>query len=131
MTDSSDEKSAPSSSASASNSNSSDGIAAALLLGILFTVGFFLVQYPLGLSIILGLIASISGYYLAIWWSIDQPLAPPSSSGVASIRDQIIRVDHEVKLSPSKADPPKQTRPATMFEWVIRKDQTSSREDDE
>ncbi|NJO46586.1 MAG: hypothetical protein HC835_13640 [Oscillatoriales cyanobacterium RM2_1_1] len=87
-----------------------------------------MVQYSIGLSIILGLLASSASYYIATWWKFDQYLGPEETSGIASWRDQIIQVE-ESKSAKSQIILKKQTHPTTLFEWVVRKNRGSSRDD--
>ncbi|MGF1494524.1 MAG: hypothetical protein ACFBSC_19180 [Microcoleaceae cyanobacterium] len=107
----------------------SASVSTGLMIAIVFTIGFFLVDHDLGFSILMGLIAGTSAYFLTLWWYIDELLPSERSSRWSAIRDRLVTVpDEHRKRHPSRYR--KTTRPVTMFEWAMRRNQAGSQEDE-
>ena len=106
----------------ASSSSKTAGFWTALIFGLLITLAFFGLRYSLNLSILLGAIAAICGYFLGSWWQIRQPPAGPEKSPLEPLQKGVTQVLLKTKLlQPDWGQSAKHpTRALSLFEWMLR-----------
>jgi hypothetical protein len=100
------------------------GIYISLGTSLFFILGFFLVNETIWTSIIYGLIAGGSVYYLILWWqntekpeAVQEPDFFPFSQDI----NKVLIKTKLVKPENTKAKQPK--RASSILEWFLKADQ--------
>lgn len=108
------------------SSQSTTALSTGLVLGSLLILGFYLLEYSLGLSIFFGAIGGYCGYCLVMWWHIDERIAPSDNSTFKPLQDSFKGVLLKSKLmrQPNSQQSQRPTKPFSLVEWIIRGNKT-------
>ena len=109
----------------AKRSQGTTALSTGLVLGSLLILGFYLLEYSLGLSIFFGAIAGYCAYCLVMWWHIEELIAPSGNSTFQPLQDSFKGVLLKSKLIQADSQRSQRpTKPFSLVEWILRANKT-------